>query len=104
MSPAGSAKEAVRKAFPGHEALVDGAHARFPAFRSLCRDYRDCLRAIEHWSGQGSGEAEARCREYADLLLELDREVCTWLAVVHTGSRPAENPDSPGRETRERER
>jgi len=96
--------EAVRKAFPGREALVERSFERSPAFRSLCRDYRDCLRALEHWSGQASAEREARRREYTELLLELDREIRTWLEAVRTGLTGSDSGDPrPGADPTRRE-
>ena len=86
MSPRPGALDAVRGAFPGREELVERGFEE-AAFRSLCEDYRDCLRALEHWSAQVSGEAESRRGEYEQLLLDLDREIRTWLGTLQDGPR-----------------
>jgi hypothetical protein len=77
--------DAVRKAFPGRETLVVRGFQKSAAFRSLCEDYRDALRALDHWSGQVSAEAGLRRSEYEQLLAELDVEVRTWLEALRDG-------------------
>ena len=42
--------------------------ARSPAFRSLSRDFRACVRALDRWRSSDSDEFEQRVDEYSTLL------------------------------------
>ena len=85
MNPGAGVPDAVRKAFPGREALVERGVRESAAFRSLCADYLACLRALDHWKGRRSEEAGARRAEYEQLLAELGREIRSWLEAFPAG-------------------
>ena len=48
-------------------------------FRSLCEDYYDCVISMERLSDRSTGQPDRRRREYAELLLDLDREIQDWV-------------------------
>ena len=47
---------------------------RDPEFRSVCDDYGDVQRALEHWQAAGQAAPE-RVAEYREILEELEAEV-----------------------------
>lgn len=69
----------IQTAFAGQRPVVERAFREVEEFRSLCEDYYECVTSIERWRNCSSEEAAHREREYSVLLLELDREIQTWL-------------------------
>jgi len=49
------------------------------SFRSLCNDYQECLAELQNWQQSTAEEAFAWRDEYAQLLLELEKEVRQYL-------------------------
>ena len=69
----------VQAALTASDPLIERAFRRSESFRDLCEDYRECAAALRRWEqGNGTG-ASSRTQEYADLLLELGREIQNWL-------------------------
>ena len=48
-------------------------------FRSLCKDYAVCERALENWQASNSVTATQRQQEYTELLAELGEDIHDWL-------------------------
>jgi len=48
-------------------------------FRSLCKDYAVCERALENWQASNAATATQRQKEYTELLAELGDEIHDWL-------------------------
>ena len=48
-------------------------------FRSLCKDYAVCARALENWQASNAATATERQKEYTELLAELGKEILDWL-------------------------
>jgi len=48
-------------------------------FRSLCKDYAVCERALENWQASNEAVAAQRRQEYTELLAELGKEILDWL-------------------------
>ena len=48
-------------------------------FRSLCKDYAVCERALENWQASNAAVAAQRRQEYTELLAELGKEILDWL-------------------------
>ena len=48
-------------------------------FRSLCKDYAVCARALENWQASNAAAATERQQEYTELLAELGKEILDWL-------------------------
>jgi len=69
----------IQTAFAGQRPVVERVFREAEEFRSLCEDYYECVTSIERWRHRSSEEAAQREREYSVLLLELDREIQTWL-------------------------
>lgn len=78
----------IKTCFAGQDALVERAYSRNAAFRSACEDFRACSEALAHWNRSDLAGALPRRREYAELLVELDREIQRWLEVLETASAP----------------
>ena len=86
MTPAGreyapqkAALASVLEKFPEGAARIRELVQQSPSFQSLCEDYRDCLTAWQYWRQAASEEAPALCQSYAELLQELEQEVCHYL-------------------------
>jgi hypothetical protein len=45
------------------------------AFRGVCMDYRECVKAHKYWSRSTDRDAVGRKREYEELLSELEEEL-----------------------------
>jgi hypothetical protein len=52
-------------------------------FRSLCKDYAVCERALENWQASNEAVAAQRQQEYTELLAELRQEILDWLEYRH---------------------
>lgn len=65
----------VKRRFTGRENDIDRAFRASPPFRALCRDYVDCVAALQHWQASASHQAGQRVHEYSELLAELTREI-----------------------------
>lgn len=60
--------ELIRSHVEAADAEVSLVFARNPAFRSLSRDFRACVRALDRWESSDSEEVEQRVEEYSTLL------------------------------------
>jgi hypothetical protein len=69
---------ALARRFPQHASTIRRLRARDPTFRSICDDYDDAWRALEHWQAAAQ-TAAARVVEYRQSLKELEAEA---LAIV----------------------
>jgi hypothetical protein len=66
--------------FPRHEFAIRRLYARDPEFRSICDDYGEVQRALEHW--QATDQAvPARGAEYCQMLEELEAEALAMLEM-----------------------
>jgi hypothetical protein len=61
-----------------HEFAIRRLHARDPEFRSVCDDYDEVQRALEHWQAADPPLPE-RVAEYRRLLEELEAEALAML-------------------------
>lgn len=66
--------DALAQRFPEHVWTIRQLHRRDDEFRSLCEDYGEALRALEHWQRVG-GPSHMRVEEYRELAKELENEV-----------------------------
>lgn len=73
---------AVKREFGARAEAVGQACERSASFRSLCRDYFICLKALEHWRESRSDAAPERSAEYSELLAELAREIEAGLQAL----------------------
>ena len=69
----------IKHRFAGREELIERAFRHDVTFRSLCRDYRDCHRALARLRREDSAHAALRRAEYMELLDELGCEIRGWL-------------------------
>ena len=83
-------KSCVTAAFPGSVALIERAYRENSSFRDLCRDYRRCAEVLESWRSSDDEASLSRSREYAELLVQLSREIESWLAARENGLTPPE--------------
>jgi len=75
----------IRTSFPGRDELVERAMSDSERFQALCQDYRACVAAHHHWKQLDVDEASPCSQEYADLKVELAREIQVWLRAIETG-------------------
>ena len=69
----------IQSSFPGKDRLIEQAFHESRSFRDLCTDYRKCFVALHRWKKRTAPEACQRQLEYTDLLMELGKEIETWL-------------------------
>jgi hypothetical protein len=67
--------------FPQHASSIRRLQARDPVFRSICDDYGEAQRALEHWETAGQVAPE-RVAEYRQIVAELEAEVLAILQAV----------------------
>jgi hypothetical protein len=66
--------DALAQRFPDHVWTIRQLHRRDGEFRSLCEDYGEALRALEHWKRFGV-PSDKRVEEYRELAKDLEDEV-----------------------------
>ena len=76
----------IRTSFPDRDPLIERAFRESQSFRDLCEDYRKCVGALHRWKQLTADEAPPRCQEYTELLVELGRDIQTWLEAKEIGS------------------
>ena len=86
MDPNADTLTLIKTCFGGRDALIERAFRQSESFRSLCEDYHECTAALDRWKRRQTPDARPRWQEYADLLVELDREIQRWLEALETGS------------------
>jgi hypothetical protein len=69
----------IKDRFAGREELIERAFRHDVTFRSLCKDYRDCYKALARLRRDDLASAAQRRAEYAELLDELGCEIRGWL-------------------------
>ena len=74
--------ELIKREFSTRERVIERAFHSSQSFRALCRDFRDCARALAWWQQAESEEAKLRVMEYAELLKELTGEIEARLLAV----------------------
>ena len=86
MDPNANMLTLIKTCFGGRDALIERAFRQSESFRSLCEDYHECAAALDRWKRRDTSDALSRRQEYADLLVELDREIQRWLEALETGA------------------
>ena len=76
----------IQISFPGRGELIERAFRNSRSFRTLCKDYRDCVAALDRWKRRSAGEARLRRQEYTELQRELGLEIQSWLEAMEAGS------------------
>lgn len=80
----------IKSAFHSQDRIIDRVYRDSESFRSLCEDYAACSAALRRWKLQGSEEARLRQQEYSQLLVDLDREIQSWLEAETQDRKPQE--------------
>jgi hypothetical protein len=70
--------DALARRFPQHASAIRRLQTRDPDFRSICDDYGEAQRALQHWEAAGQA-APARVAEYRQILAELEAEALAIL-------------------------
>jgi hypothetical protein len=66
---------ALFERFPDHKSTLKAQYLQSESFQTLCSDYEKCAAAVAYWKCASGGEAARRCKEYRELLAELEEEV-----------------------------
>ena len=76
------------KHFPEHKTILESLYRQKESFRSLCEDFRDCVRAMEFWCESPSDKEHALelCEEYKALHTDLKKEIAQWLMEHKKGA------------------
>ena len=61
------------------EDSIDLVAVKDARFRELCRDFDDCVEALERWKASTELEAGVRTEEYRELLAALQTEIERYL-------------------------
>lgn len=77
---AGNAIETLARRFPQHGPTIRRLEARDANFRSICDDYAEVERALEHWEAARPA-VPGRAAEYRQMLEELEAEALVILKV-----------------------
>ncbi len=96
MDPNTDTLTLIKTCFGGRDALIERAFRQSESFRSLCEDYHECAAALDRWKHRDAPNASLRRQEYAELLVELDREIQRWLEALESGAAPQGEPGCPG--------
>ena len=65
----------VQKRFPDHKDALRQKYRTDKSFRSLCKNYQKCAKALDHWAKSKDKDAPVREKEYKVLLHELELEI-----------------------------
>jgi hypothetical protein len=76
--------EALAGRFPQHASSIRRLRTRDPTFGSICDDYGEARRALQHWQAAGEAAPE-RVAEYRQMLADLEVEA---LAMVRAFEDP----------------
>jgi hypothetical protein len=85
-----AAQAAVMAKFPEFAARIREGFRQNHSFQSLCEDYWDCLRALQHWQQATSEDAPEIYQSYLELRRELEQEIQQYLQP------PSRNGANPG--------
>ena len=69
----------VIKRFPSHQQSIKSLYTTNQNFKTVCADYRQCIRALEFWGKADLCEAPKRQQEYKALLQDLESEILQYL-------------------------
>jgi hypothetical protein len=71
--------------FPGHKKVLETLHRRDQSFRSLCKDFSDCIKAVAYWCNSPAGQEHAPeiCKEYRALCADLKKEIKQCLVDIN---------------------
>ena len=74
--------------FPANELTVHRLHAKSETFRSICIDYVDATRALEHWKSM-EPPADNKIEDYRGIVDELEQEITALIekAEISEGHR-----------------
>jgi hypothetical protein len=72
--------------FPQHASSIRRLQARDPVFRSICDDYGEAQRALEHWETAGQVAPE-RVAEYRQIVADLEAEALDILQAFEDEGR-----------------
>ena len=65
----------VFERFPDRKDNIKRLFRESKTFQTICKDYRKCAGALQHWNQSSSEEAPVRMEEYAALLRDLEAEI-----------------------------
>ena len=65
--------------FPDQKAMMLRLLQDSDSFRTLCRDYQECVNALAYWKRTTAAEASLRRKEYDELLKDLEQEIVDHL-------------------------
>lgn len=65
----------VQKRFPDHKDALRQKYRSSKSFRSICKNYQKCAKALKYWAKSEDTDAPAREKEYTVLLQELELEI-----------------------------
>jgi len=88
MPESRDALDLVKHRFADLAETVEQRYRHDGSFRILCRDYGDCVEALERLQEIDSAVGRARKTEYAELRDELEAEIKDWLARNEVGRAP----------------
>jgi uncharacterized protein YdcH (DUF465 family) len=69
---------ALARRFPDYVGSIRRLQAQDAAFRAICEDYGEALRALTHWQAANQS-AQQKAEEYRRLVKELEDEALTAL-------------------------
>ena len=79
MSIVHTSLSVVLAKFPDHAEKIRRLFRQNSTFQAECEDYRQCFRALEHWSQSETHSAPSRREEYETLLKDLEEEILQTL-------------------------
>ena len=69
----------IIKRFPEQRDYIIYLHNNSHTFKSMCKDFRKCREAYEHWSQSESENSRQRSEEYRELLNNLGSEIGQYI-------------------------
>ena len=65
----------IMQEFPSYKDKLRAMYMRSQSFQTLCDDYQECTKALEHWMRSRHEKASERSREYRELKQCLECEI-----------------------------
>ena len=78
---------AIVDRFPEHELTIHRLGGRDAAFRSICADYDEALRAYRNLAVD-PGRGQARLADYQEFLSDIEREIAELIAAAERSQPP----------------
>ncbi|MGW8325032.1 MAG: hypothetical protein ACWGNI_04945 [Desulfobacterales bacterium] len=73
----------VLKRFPEQKETIIQLFRESDSFQTMCEDYLNCVKALDHWNQSEEDIATTRRNEYSAIIQELEEEILLKLTELN---------------------